>query len=61
MTIVKSDHWRDALRNTTPMPQDKSKQTTPMRKLIKKMPGLLYRHVCAWSSSGIHDGSNALL
>lgn len=36
ITILNSEHWRSALRNST---VEGNKVTTPMRKLIKKLPG----------------------
>ena len=38
--ILKSDHWKSALRNTSQSVHG-NKVTTPLRKLIKKMPGKL--------------------
>ena len=38
LAIVKSEEWKLALLNETM--NDRSMRTTPMRKLIRKMPGL---------------------
>lgn len=47
MTIIKSDKWDAALKNVTSA--KKGEQTTPLRKLIRKMPSermyVLDRHV----------------
>lgn len=37
IAILNSEHWKSALRNCT---IEGNKVTTPMRKLIKKLPGL---------------------
>lgn len=37
LEIIQSDQWKSALRNTSKSPLGKI--TTPLRKLIKKMPG----------------------
>ena len=39
MMIIKSPQWQAALRNVTPYPNDKF--TTPMRRIIKQMPGMI--------------------
>ena len=39
MAIVKHDKWKDAMRNTSDS-LSRYKKTTPMRRLIKKMPGV---------------------
>lgn len=45
MAIIKSDQWESALRNTS---TSHDQSTTPLRKLIRRMPGKLamYVHSC---------------
>ena len=43
MAIVKHDKWRSAMRHTHRLDRRMNQQTTPMRELIKKMPG---QYVC---------------
>lgn len=43
--IINSDQWDKALRNTTYLPN--GQPTTPLRKLIKKMPGAVGNQVQA--------------
>lgn len=40
MEIVKSNQWEKALRNVTETPD--GGYTTPMRRLISKMPGRMF-------------------
>ena len=37
-TLIKSDYWKEALRNHT-LDLNSNRHDTPMRKLIRKMPG----------------------
>lgn len=39
LTIIDSDHWTDALKNKNPG-KKKDYYLTPLRKLIRKMPGM---------------------
>ena len=39
MAIVKSTKWKEALRHTNEIQEE---TTTPLRRLIKKMPGACY-------------------
>ena len=39
MAIVKSKKWKEALRHTNEIQEE---TTTPLRRLIKKMPGECY-------------------
>ena len=49
MAIIRSAQWKNALRNTT---KDVALdvETTPLRKLIRKMPGVcMHECICVWS------------
>ena len=44
LAIIMSNQWKSALRNTTRLPN--GKDTTPTRRLIKKMPGMYTQYTC---------------
>ena len=43
MAIIKSSQWQNALRNVTETPDGRF--TTPMRRILRQMPGILHVHV----------------
>ena len=55
MAILDSENWQSALKNCT---VEGNKILTPMRKLIKKLPGKLsvYTNLCA-SHLSTHNGN----